>query len=81
MGTSLDNTECVAATPDNCFIKGATSATYTPVTGDASDVMDTLVAVALYTDGSPNEADAKDFAMMATANQVLADTRNKAILP
>ena len=39
---------------------------------------DTLVAVALYTDGSPNDANAKDFAMMVTANTVLADTRNKA---
>ena len=62
--------------PTNCFIKGAASDTYTPV---VFDVDDTLVAVALYTDGSPNEADApKDFAMMATANTVLADTRNKA---
>ena len=40
---------------------------------------DTLVAVALYTDERPNAvADAKDFAMMVTANAVLADTRNKA---
>ena len=42
-------------------------------------LMDTLVAVALYTDGRPNAvADAKDFAMMVTAQPVLADTRNKA---
>ena len=72
---TLDETECVAADTNDCFIKGAASATYTPV---ANDVQDTLVAVALYTDGSPNEGDAKDFAMMATANQILADTRNKA---
>ena len=72
---NIPDTECVDATPNDCFIKGATSATYTPVT---NDVGDTLVAVALYTDGSPNDGDAKDFAMMATANQVLADTRNKA---
>ena len=72
----LDMTGCVDATSSNCFIKGAASDTYTPV---AFDVTDTLVAVALYTDGSPNEADApKDFAMMVTANTVLADTRNKA---
>ena len=72
----LDMTECVDAASNSCFIKGAGSDTYTPV---AFDVVDTLVAVALYTDGSPNEADApKDFAMMATANTVLADTRNKA---
>ena len=75
LGT-LDAKECVAADPNECFIKGATSATYTPV---ANDVRGTLVAVALYTDGKSNEpADAKDFAMMVTANTVLADTRNKA---
>ena len=72
---TLDRNECGDGNTDNCFIKGATSATYTPV---ADDVNDDVVAVALYTDGSPNEADAKDFAMMVTANQVLADTRNKA---
>ena len=72
---SLDETECVDAASNTCFIKGATSATYTPV---AFDVNDTVVAVALYTDGRPNEADAKDFAMMVTAEPVLADTRNKA---
>ena len=73
---TLDNNECVDANTNDCFIKGATSATYTPV---AFDVENILVAVALYTDGSPNEADApKDFAMMATAHMVLADTRNKA---
>ena len=73
---NLDETECVDATSSNCFIKGATSATYTPV---AIDVQDTLVAVALYTDGSPNDpADVKDFAMMVTAQPALADTRNKA---
>ena len=75
LGT-LDEDECVAVDTNNCFIKGATSATYTPV---AFDVNDTVVAVALYTDGKSNEpADAKDFAMMVTAQQVLADTRNKA---
>ena len=72
---TLDVNECVEATTNNCFIKGAATATYTPVT---NDVEDTLVAVALYTDGSPNEDNAKDFAMMVTAQPVLADTRNKA---
>ena len=74
---SLDEAECDDGTnTNNCFIKGATSATYTPV---VADVQDTLVAVALYTDGSANDpADAKDFAMMVTAHTVLADTRNKA---
>ena len=73
----LDGVECEGATTSNeCFIKGATSATYTPV---AFDVNRTLVAVALYTDGSPNAVDdPKDFAMMVTAQSVLADTRNKA---
>ena len=66
---------CRRLDTNNCFIKGATSATYTPV---AFDVTKTVVAVALYTDGHANGADAKDFAMMVTANSVLADTRNKA---
>ena len=73
---TLDGKECEEADSNDCFIKGATSATYTPVAGDVNG---TVVVVALYTDGSPNEADApKDFAMMVTAQQVLADTRNKA---
>ena len=72
---TLDMAECVDTATNECFIKGAASDTYTPV---ADDVRDILVAVALYTDGSPNEDDAKDFAMMVTAQQVLADTRNKA---
>ena len=48
---TLDGNECVDATTNSCFIKGATSATYTAV---AFDVVKTVVAVALYTDGSPN---------------------------
>ena len=72
---TLDRNECVDADTNGCFIKGATSETYTPV---MFDVNDTLVAVALYTDGKSNVDNAKDFAMMATTNQVLADTRNKA---
>ena len=72
---TLDNTECVDASTSDCFIKGATSATYTPV---AFDVNDLVIAVALYTDGSPNEGNAEDFAMAATNQQVLAETRNKA---
>ena len=75
--TTLDGAECDDGTnTNNCFIKGAASATYTPGMNDGQN---TLVAVALYTDGSQNEpADAKDFAMAPTANTVLADTRNKA---
>ena len=73
----LDLLECDDGTnTNNCFIKGATSATYRPGMNDGQN---TLVAVALYTDGSQNEpADAKDFAMGPTAQTVLADTRNKA---
>ena len=70
-----DMNECEAADSNDCFIKGGTSATYTPV---AFDVGKTVVAVALYTDGSPNEGNAEDFAMAATNQQVLAETRNKA---
>ena len=66
--------ECAETASADCAIKGAASATYTPV---ADDVTDTLSAVALYTDGSPNEGDAKDGVVAPAANQVLADTRNK----
>jgi serralysin len=67
--------ECAETTANNCAIKDAASDTYTPV---ADDIGDTLTAVASYTDGSPNEGDAKDVVAAPAANQVLADTRNKA---
>ena len=67
--------ECAAATANDCAIKNATSDTYTPV---VADIGDTLNAVATYTDGSPNEGDAKDVVGEPAANAVLADTRNKA---
>ena len=67
--------ECAETTSDNCAIKDAASDTYTPV---ADDIGDTLNAVATYTDGSPNEGDAKDVVVHPAANSVLADTRNKA---
>ena len=67
--------ECATTAANNCAIKGAISDTYTPVT---ADVGDTLTAVAIYTDGSPNEDDAEDVVGAPAANQVLADTRNKA---
>ena len=67
--------ECAETTADNCAIKGAASDTYTPV---ADDVGDTLTAVAQYTDGSPNDGDAKDVVGEPAAQLVLADTRNKA---
>ena len=60
---------------DDCAIEDATSDTYTPVT---DDVGDTLSAVATYIDGSPNEGDMKDAVVQPAAQQVLADTRNKA---
>ena len=72
---SLSEMECVGDTIANCLIKGAASDTYTPV---ADDINDTLTAVAQYTDGSPNEGDAKDIVGQPATNQVLADTRNKA---
>ena len=72
--TSLPE-ECAETTANNCAIKDAASASYTPV---ADDIGDTLTAVAQYTDGSPNEGDAKDGVATPAANQVLADTRNKA---
>ena len=67
--------ECAETTSDNCAIKDAASDTYTPV---ADDIRDTLTAVASYTDGSPNADDAKDVVAARAANEVLADTRNKA---
>ena len=68
--------ECPTADANNiCAIKDAASGTYTPVTDDIGDILN---AVAQYTDGSPNEGDAKDVAAEAAAMGVLADTRNKA---
>ena len=67
--------ECEETTANSCAIKDAASDTYTPV---ADDINDTLTAVATYTDGSPNEGDAKDVVGEPGANTVLADTRNKA---
>ena len=60
-----------------CSIKGATSAAYAPVDADEDN---SLTAVATYTDGSPNEADAKDYAATTTGtnNDVLPNTLNKA---
>ena len=46
--TSLPTVECAVGISADCFIKGATSATYTPVANDATK---TLNAVATYTDG------------------------------
>ena len=67
-----DASECADADSDDCFIKGATSATYTPV---ADDTGKTLTAVATYTDGF-----GEDVATGTLENNilVLADPRNKA---
>ena len=70
----LPMTECVDDS-NTCFVKGATSDTYTPV---ADDLEKTLSAVAQYTDGSPNEGAVKDIVIQPAAETVLADTRNKA---
>ena len=69
--------ECAETTSNNCAIKDAASATYTPV---ADDITDTLTVVATYTDGShsPDVNDGKDVVEESAANMVLADTRNKA---
>ena len=67
--------ECAETTDNNCAIKDAAADTYTPV---ADDIDDILTAVATYTDGSPNDGDAKDVMTGEAANAVLADTRNKA---
>ena len=67
--------ECATPAANNCAIKGATSDTYTPIAGDVNDM---LSAVAMYTDGSPNEGNAEDRVLAVESNQVLADTRNKA---
>ena len=78
-GTNIQTTnlpdECAEITSNDCAIKDAASDTYTPV---ADDIGDTLNAVATYTDGSPNEDDAKDVVAHAAENVVLADTRNNA---
>ena len=68
--TSLPTEKCATGVTANCFNKGATSATYTPVANDATK---TLTAVATYTDGFGD-----DDATEASANPVLADSRNKA---
>ena len=74
----LPTTECVEAATNNCLIKGATSATYTPVVADIGNGSVILTAVVFYTDGSPNMGDAKDVVGLPAMNPVLADTRNKA---
>ena len=71
----LPERECAEAGVNNCFIMDATSATYMVVADDSGKM---LTAVASYTDGSPNEGDAKDVIGRPSMNQVLADTRNKA---
>ena len=72
---TLPETECAQTTANDCAIKDATSDAYTPAAGD---ITRTLTAVATYTDGSPNEGDAKDVTAGEADNTVLADTRNKA---
>ena len=70
LGTdNLPTTECADATSDMCVIKRARSDTYVPTSGDE---MDTLTAVATYTDGF-----GPDTATMTSA-AVAEDTRNKA---
>ena len=73
---AADRPECDGTnTANGCAIKNAISDTYTPV---ADDVAAMLTAVVQYTDGRANEGDAKDIVVQPAAQQVLADTRNKA---
>ena len=67
--------ECTATKIDDCFIAGATSATYTPATSDADQ---RLTAVASYTDGNANMDDAKDVVVERGENDVLESTVNQA---
>ena len=71
---NLPEPECAVGATVDCFIKGATSATYTPVADDAEE---TLTAVATYTDGF---GDAVAAGTLENDIMVLADPRNKAPL-
>ena len=76
---TLDRSECGDDNTNNCFIKGATSATYTPVADDVNDTAQVAVRRCTLT-GVLMPADAKDFAMTGNSEPTLwlADTRNKA---
>ena len=76
--TSLPTPECGTDNPNNCLIKGATSAVYVPVAGDAAAPAKTLTAVAMYTDGHANEDDAEDVVAGEAANPTLLSTVNQA---
>ena len=73
--SGLPTNECDFTNTANCAIKDAASGTYAPVVADEGF---SLTAVATYTDGSPNEADAKDYAATTTGTNVLANTINDA---
>ena len=70
--TSLPTTECEEPTDNNCPIKDATSADYTPTSGDEGE---TLTAVATYKDGAETNTDIQG---EAAAAAVIADRRPKA---
>ena len=67
--------ECAATNADDCFIDGATSATYTPADGDVDA---RLTVVATYTDGNANAGDAKDVVVARGNTNVLVSTVNQA---
>ena len=69
---SLTETECDATNTDNCLIKDAASAAYTPVAGDINR---SLNAVATYKDGSATN---EDMAFAEAAAVAIADRRPKA---
>ena len=69
---SLPTTECDATTTDDCLIKDATSAAYTPVSGDIDNKLN---PVATYKDGMGTD---EDMATAVAAADVIADRRSKA---
>ena len=74
---SLPTNEC-EGNGDTCLIEGAISAVYVPVAGDADPDRRILTAVAMYTDGSANEDDAKDAVVGEAEYATLVATANQA---
>ena len=74
-GTTWQWSRSQTTGPDSYVeIEDATSATYTPVAGDADPDRYYLKATASYTDGE----DSGQTAEMISVNQILADTTNRA---
>ena len=73
--TELPQNECDGAITMNCSIKGATSAVYVPVAGDAGE---SLTAVATYTDGN---GDGKDYAAKAELDPLVNTINDAPVFP